>query len=363
MTSHWAELATQIANGTRVEQGSKVSIFLTDPQGMPAVEAFVDEVYRRGGVPQVLLSDERFDRSAVAHASTDTLAAPAPLEALSMEWADVHVSFRAMASPVAGDVDEERLALQRRGKGQVSTLRWQNTRWAIVRVPTPDWAALIGVDYSTLLDEFFAGCIDDWAAKRSNWEALASEFNRHDEVRIHSKDTDLRLRVAGRRWITFAGEANLPDGEIATAPLDDGVNGHITFPGRFWFAGAEIADLRLEFTDGLVTHISASTGQALAEQLLATDSGSSRVGELGIGTNAAVRTLTGDLFIDEKILGTVHIALGRAYPDCGGVNESSLHWDIVKDLRSPGSYLSVGNRMLIDNGVVDPALAGEARAL
>lgn len=358
MTSRWLELATQIANGTAVRAGSKVSIFLTDPQGMPAVDAFVDEVYRRGGIPQVLLTDERFDRSAVAHASAETLAAPAPLEALSMEWADVHVSFRSMAAPVDEPVDEERLALQRRGKGTVSTLRWKNTRWAIVRVPTPDWAALIGADYDDLLSQFFAGCIDDWPAKRAAWQALCAELEQSDTVRILSPDTDLTLKVNGRKWVVFAGEANLPDGEIATAPLNDGVDGHITFPGRFWFAGAQIADLRLDFTAGEVTKVTAGRGEGLARRLLATDDGARRVGELGIGTNAAIRTLTGDLFLDEKILGSVHIALGRAYPECGGTNESSLHWDIVKDLREPGGFLYVGDRALINNGVAEPALAG-----
>jgi aminopeptidase len=359
MTSRWAQLATQIANGTKVENGSKVSIFLTDPDGMPAVEAFVDEVYRRGGVPQVLLTDERFDRSAVAHASAETLVAAAPLEAWSMEWADVHVSFRSMAVPVGGPVDEERLALQRRGKGIVSTLRWQNTRWALVRVPTRAWADLIHCDFDQLLDQFFNGCIDDWDAKRTAWEQLAAEFEQSESVRIVSPDTDLTLAVGGRKWIAFSGEANLPDGELATAPLDDGVNGHITFPGLFWFAGAEIENLRLEFRDGAVTDIKATKGEGLARQLLSTDAGAKRVGELGIGTNAAFQILTGDLLLDEKILGTVHIALGRAYPQCGGTNESSLHWDIVKDLRAPGSYLYIGDRALIDNGVADPALTGE----
>ncbi|RNE64174.1 aminopeptidase [Cryobacterium tepidiphilum] len=354
----WAALATQIADGTRVGNGSKVGIFLTDPEGMPAVEAFVDEVYRRGGIPQVVLSDERFDRSAVAHASTEMLAVPAPLEAWSMEWADVHVSFRAMAVPVAGPVDEERLALQRKGKGVVSTLRWRETRWCLVRVPTRAWADLIGCDYDTLLTQFFDGCLGDWAARRAAWERLAAEFNAADTVRILSPDTDLTLGVAGRTWVAFAGEANLPDGELATAPVDDAVNGHITFPGRFWFAGAPIDDLRLEFLNGLVTGISAATGEGLARKLLTTDAGAGRVGELGIGTNAAFQLYTGDLLLDEKILGTVHIALGRAYPECGGVNQSSLHWDIVKDLRDPGGFLYVGDRAVIDDGVADPALAG-----
>lgn len=358
MNRQWTALATQIANGTRVSSGSKVSIFLTDPQGMPAVEAFVEEVYRRGGIPQVLLSDERFDRAAVAHASADTLTSPAPLEAASLKWADVHVSFRAMAAPVSGPVDEEKLALQRQGKGQVSTLRWQHTRWAIVRVPTPDWAELIGCDYEDLMAQFFAGCIDDWDAKRTAWEALAAELDGSETVRILAPDTDLTLRTAGRTWVVFAGEANLPDGELATAPLNDGVDGHITFQGTFWFAGAEVADLRLEFTAGKVTGITAARGETLARRLLQTDAGSSTVGELGIGTNSALHLMTGDLFLDEKILGTVHIALGRAYPQCGGTNESSLHWDIVKDLRLPGGYLYVGERALINDGAVDPVLAG-----
>jgi aminopeptidase len=360
MTSRWDQLAVQIATGTRVESGSKVSIFLTDPEGMPAVQAFVDEVYRRGGLPQVLLTDERFDRSAVAYASEELLAAPAPLEAMSMDWADVHVSFRAMAAPDATPMDEERLALQRRGKGTVSAQRWQQTRWALVRVPTPAWAELISCDYEELLDQFFAGCIDDWSVKRAAWEELAAEFNAVETVRILSADTDLTLAVGGRTWIVFAGEANLPDGEIATAPLDDGVNGHITFPGRFWFAGAEIEDLRLEFTGGVVTGVFAAKGEGLARRLLDTDAGSSHVGELGIGTNAGFQIFTGDLLLDEKILGSVHIALGRAYPQCGGHNESSLHWDIVKDLRSPGSFLYIGDRAIIDDGVTDPALAGPA---
>jgi aminopeptidase len=354
----WAALAAQVADGTRVEAGSKVSIFLTDPAGMPAVEAFVDEVYRRGAIPQVVLSDERFDRSAGAHASADMLATPAPLEAWSMEWADVHVSFRAMAVPVEGPVDEERLALQRKGKGVVSTLRWRETRWCLVRVPTPAWAELIGCDFDELLAQFFNGCLGDWATRRAAWERLAAEFTAEDTVRIVSPDTDLTLGVTGRTWIAFAGEANLPDGELATAPLDDAVNGHITFPGRFWFAGAPIDDLRLEFENGLVTGIRAAGGEGLAKRLLTTDAGAGRVGELGIGTNAAFQLVTGDLLLDEKILGTVHIALGRAYPECGGTNQSSLHWDIVKDLRAPGSFLYVGDRALIDNGVADPALAG-----
>jgi aminopeptidase len=350
-TERWSELASRIADGTGVGSGSKVSVFLTSPEAMEATDAFVEEVYRRGGLPQVVLSDERFDRHAVRYATSEVLAEPAPLEAWSMEWADVHVSFRAMVTPVPEAADPSRLALQRQGKGRVSTLRWQHTKWALVRVPTPAWSAMVGADHPTILREFFDGCLGDWDTYRERWQALADRLASQEVARIRSDDTDLTLPVRGRQWVPFTGENNFPDGELATAPVETEVEGHITFPGRFWFAGAAISDLRLEFTAGRVTRVEAGEGAELVRKLVEMDPGAARVGELGIGLNPMVRSLTGDLLIDEKILGTVHIALGRAYPECGGINESALHWDIVKDLRVPSGHLSVGDVDLIRDGV------------
>jgi aminopeptidase len=346
----WDELAVRVAEGTKVTTGARVSIFLTSEEALPAADAFVAECYRRGALPQVVLSDERFDRHALRHASLDVLAAPDPLEAWSMEWADVHVSFRGMVPPVDEPADPDRLTAQRQGKGRVSTLRWQHTRWALVRVPTPAWSAMIGADHDTLLREFFDGCLADWAGHREGWQKLADRLAPEEVALIRSDDTDLRLPVGSRTWVVFAGENNFPDGELATAPIESAVEGHITFPGRFWFAGAAIADLRLEFTAGLVSRVDATEGAELARKLLTMDAGAGRVGELGIGLNPSVQTMTGDLLIDEKILGTVHIALGRAYPECGGVNESALHWDIVKDLRVPSGHLSVGEVDIIRAG-------------
>ena len=349
-TSRWAELAARVADGTRVGRGDKVSVFLTSEEALPAADAFVEECYRRGALPQVLLSDERFDRHALRHAPVDVLAEPDPLEAWSMEWADVHVSFRGMALPVDEPADPDRLAAQRQGKGRVSTLRWQNTRWALVRVPTPAWSAMIGADHDVVLQEFFGGCLADWDGYRDRWQLLADGLAGEEVAHIQSDDTNLLLPVRDRTWVVFAGANNFPDGELATAPVETAVEGYITFPGRFWFAGTAIADLRLEFTAGKVTRVDASEGADVARKLLTMDPGASRVGELGIGLNPMVRTMTGDLLIDEKILGTVHIALGRAYPECGGVNESSLHWDIVKDLRTPSGSLSVGQVEIIRSG-------------
>lgn len=355
MRDQWGLLATQLADGTGVSSGDRVSIFLTDVSAISAVEAFVEEVYSRGAEPAVILSDERFDRLAIKYLPDESLVSAPAIEMLAMEWSSVHVSFRAMVPPAAG-VDPHRAALLRRGKGLVSDARWRRTRWALVRIPTPEWASMIGTDYESLMAQFFAGSVTDWEHCRKTQRELCDALDAATWVRVQSEDTDLSFGTAGRRWVSFAGEANLPDGEVATAPVDSEVNGYITFPGTQWFAGVPISDLRLEFSDGVVAAASASEGHEFVDTLLDTDEGARRVGELGIGTNPAITMVTGDLFLDEKILGSMHLALGRAYPECGGVNESAIHWDIVKDLRTQNGTLSSDVGQLITDGTMGPLL-------
>lgn len=355
-TASWTDLARHLAQVQRIGPRTTVSITMNGLEAEPAVAAVVAEVYRRGGLPQVQLASEHFDRLALEHADPGVLGRPGPVEVFGMQWADVHLAFREMIPPAAdaSAIATDRLVAHRRAKGQVSTLRWQQTRWTIVRVPTRAWAQMIGTRYEDLLAEFFAGCLGDWAARRRPWDALAERLNRSHEVYITAPDTDLRLRVDDRTWVVFAGEENLPDGEIATAPVDDSAEGHISFPGTFWFGGVAVRDLQLDFTAGAVSAIQAADGADFVKALLDTDPGARRIGELAFGTNAGMRTMTGDLFFDEKVLGSVHLALGRAYPQCGGINESALHMDIVKDLRrgpgAPGGSLLVDGAELIRDG-------------
>ncbi len=360
-TIQWNSIARLVADGLDIARGDRVSVFLTDVSAMDAVAPFVAECWRRGAVPQVVATDERFDDGALRFADAAVLEEAPPLEAAAMAWSDVHVSFRAMTSPVV-DAAPERIAALRRGRGLVSTMRWQNTRWALVRVPTPVWAEAMGLDAGRLLREWAASFDADWQEAAQRMDALCAGLDDARSVVIEDDFGRLELPVAGRRWVSFSGEANWPDGEIATAPREDAVSGVIRFPGAFSFAGVRIEDLELEFADGLVVREDATTGVEFVRRLLDTDAGSRRVGELGIGTNAALTTGTGDLLIDEKILGTVHIALGRAYPQCGGVNESAVHWDIVKDLRASHGSLTVDGDPLISAGRVRPRLQAAAVA-
>jgi aminopeptidase len=371
MTNRWHELAEHIAGRLEVTARSKVSVFVNDEAALPAAHMLILAATRRGAAVQTVYTSERAEHEALAAYDVDRLAEPAPVEKAAMEWSDVHVSFRAMLWPDAdsdgGDIENlpRRLAAMRAAKGVVSTLRWQGTRWAVVRIPTAEWADHLGVPARTLLDEFFAGALDDWDGNRRRWQPIADALTSGHTATISAADTELSLGIEGRRGVLFAGEANLPDGEAATAPVEDRVDGHITFPGSAIFAGYAFEDLRLVFEHGRVVDVRARRGESFARALIGTDGGSHRVGELGIGLSEAVQQWTGDLFIDEKILGTVHIALGRAYPECGGVNMSSLHWDIVKDLRRQaggGGTLAIDGTAIIEDGrVVWPSLTGSRR--
>ncbi len=358
-TIAWESVARLVADGVAVARGDRVSVFFTDTSAMDAVAAFVEECLRRGAVPQVLAVDERFDAAALRWSDVAALRAPPPLEVAAMEWSDVHVSFRSMMPPYL-EGDPERAVALRHARGVVSTMRWEGTRWALVRVPTVDWALAEGLDGEELLREWVASFDADWNDARHRMSSLCDRITDLGPVIIEDQWGHLELDVSGRRWVPFSGSANWPDGEIATAPVDDRVSGTIRFPGAFLFAGIRIRDLELEFSDGLVVRESAAEGRDFVSRLLDTDAGSRRVGELGVGTNAALTLSTGDLLIDEKILGTVHIALGRAYPECGGINRSALHWDIVKDLRAgaggSGGSIRAGDCWLIRDGVVQPVL-------
>lgn len=362
-TWSWAGLGTVIADGLSVGPGCRVAVTTTGPGADEAVAAFVREVYRRGASAQVILADTRYDEYALADAADEVLAEPPPLQLAALRWSDVLAAFRPMTAPTppgTGRPDPARLARQRQALGQVSRERWGQRGWIIVRVPTPGWARAAGMSYEVLAEQFQAGAMADWAACRRGWADLAGRLAAAGDVRVQAPGTDLSLSAAGRRWVPFAGEHNIPDGELATAPVDDSAAGHITFPGPFWFAGTRFAGLRLHFEGGRVTDVAADQGADVAAAIIGSDDGASRVGELGIGLNPHLTAWTGDLFFDEKILGTVHLALGRAYPECGGVNDSAIHWDIVLDLREPGGFLRVGNQALIADGVPQPPLAGPA---
>jgi aminopeptidase len=162
------------------------------------------------------------------------------------------------------------------------------------------------------------------------------------ELRIEADGTDLRVRVEGRTWINSDGRRNMPSGEVFTGPLEDSAEGRIRFTIPSSPRGVEVAGIELELRAGAVVDARAERGHAYLLAALDTDPGARRLGEIGIGTNSGIDRAIGTILFDEKIGGTVHLALGRSYPETGGTNVSAVHWDMICDLRAGGTLSADG---------------------
>ncbi len=238
------------------------------------------------------------------------------------------------------DIPAAALAANQNAMGKVSTLRWQQTRWCLVRVPNAALAQQAETDLTTLQEMFFAACLMDYPAAAREWQQQAARLKGSQTVRVIAGDeTDLEFSVRGRQWRVFDGKINMPDGEIYTAPVNDTLNGKIHFELPGVLGGQLVHDIRLEWKNGELRSASASSNEDFLWRILETDAGAKRLGEFAFGLNPHINRFCRDILIDEKIGGTVHFALGRAYPECGGTNQSSIHWDLIKDLRQQGKVL------------------------
>lgn len=347
MDKRWKQLAALLVEySLEVKRGQKVIIAMSEIETYPLVLACYEACVKAGAFPQVQFLSEELNRSVLSYGSQEQIDWVPEIERYGMEWADVYLGLRGAHNlDVFWDVPDKKLADFRRALGKVSSLRWQQTRWCLLRAPSVALAFQAGVDEETLTDMFFNACLLDWGELSKEWHRLSGILSKGKVVRLVGNATDLTFSVAGRRWSVADGKVNMPDGEIATSPVESTADGEIYFELPGVLGGRLVEDLHLRWKKGTLTEARSSTNQDFLESLLKTDEGASRIGEFAFGTNPAVTHFCKDILLDEKIGGTVHIALGRAYPDTGGTNQSAIHWDIIKDVRREG-------RVYVDGGLV-----------
>lgn len=347
----WKQLAEILVTySTGVRPGENVLIDMREVETFPLVLALYSRVVRVGGFPQVRFASAYLERELLRHGTQDLIGRTPDLESYGMRWADVYFGVRGARSPYElADVPADRLAAHRQAMGQISALRTELTRWVLVRVPGESLAQEARLSLADTMDFFFSATLRDWQQEGARYRQLQQVFDRAETVRIQGRDTDLTFSTRGRRYVIGDGHINMPDGEIYTAPVDDSTEGVITFELPGVYGATRIERIRLEFQGGRVVRATASVHEDLLRQILATDQGASRIGEFGIGTNDGIPTFFGDILYDEKMAGTIHLALGRAYTDAGGVNQSAVHWDIVKDLRTEGT-ITLDNMAVFANG-------------
>ncbi len=288
-------------------------------------------------------------------ASDDLLDNFAPQDLAEMERIDAYLRIDAPENTRAlAEIDPAALARAARARSPIQEVRL-GKRWCGTLWPTSALAQEAGMsddDYAAFVERaLFLDRPDPVAA----WHELSDRQQRivdrlmpAREIRIEADGTDLRLRVDSRTWINSDGRRNMPSGEVFTGPLEDSANGTIRFALPSNPRGASVEGVELTFENGKVTKATAERGQDYLDAALATDPGARFLGELGIGTNFGIDRATGSILLDEKIGGTVHLALGRSYPETGGTNVSALHWDLICDLRDGGRLTADGEPIALE---------------
>jgi aminopeptidase len=336
-------------------EGDQVLVAATVPS-MPLALAVHGALLERGAWPLMRLSAAAQAESFYKHAKDLQLDAFAPLELTEAQHADAFLTITAPTNTRAlATVDPARIARAGRARSPIQEARLAS-RWCGTLWPTAAAAQQAGMsedDYASFVTSALfldrPDPVQAWMELTNVQQRLVDRLTPASEIRIEAPDTDLRLRVDGRTWINSDGKHNMPSGEVFTGPLEDSANGTIRFTVPSSPSGVEVADIRLTFAQGRVVDASAQRGDEYLQAALRTDAGALFLGELGIGTNVGIDRPTGSILLDEKMAGTVHLALGRSYPETGGTNKSALHWDMICDLRD-GGRLSVDGETLALTG-------------
>ena len=211
-----------------------------------------------------------------------------------------------------------------------------------------NWAQQAGMDLETITDMYFDSVLLDYPKVSSKWDAWAKKMEGAEQVHILGKKTDLKLSVKGLVWGADHAKANIPGGEIATGVVNEALDGHIYFENPAVLGGKLMYDTYLEWKNGKLVKATSRTNEDYLHKIIATDAGSSLLGEVAFGTNPGITSFSNDILWDEKIYGTIHIALGRSYAMHKAHNYSAIHWDIVKDMRQEGEVIVDGVTVLKD---------------
>ena len=338
-----------------VQPGWQVLVVGSTP-GRPLLEEVVRLIAERDAYALLRVT---FDDATIAPrtwmraAPIDRLAVPAPIEKHSLETCDALIVVVAPENTRdAADIPGERMAaIQGAYRPAMERVFRHEVPWVGCQYPTPALAQEAGMSTEEFADFLYGACLRDWDSERERMQRYADRFDAADEVRIVGAGTDIRLSIAGRSMKVDAGGANIPGGEFFGCPVEDSAEGVIAF-SEFpaVYGGRELNGIRLRFEGGRVVEASAETNEAYLLEMLDSDEGARRLGELGIGCNPGITRYMRNTLFDEKIDGTVHLALGNGMPDLGGKNESRIHWDIVKDLRLPGTRIELDGEVVQQDG-------------
>jgi aminopeptidase len=351
--ARWADLLVDYC--LRVVPGETI-VIAGEWEARLLVEACYRAVVLRGGHPLVRIDLPGLSEFFLRYASDAQLAHLPPVGLYEAETADARIRIAAEsdAHELAG-IDPRRQAMLDRARDPIRRAAGRK-RWVLTQYPSTVYAAAARMDLVDYEDFVARSMFLDqpdparaWSELGRRQAALVSFMSGVRTIRIEAEGTDLTLSVAGRTWINSDGRRNMPSGEIFSGPIEDSAQGRIGCRQPVWRSGRALSGIELEFVGGAVVAARAAEGEAYLQSMLDLDPGARRLGEIGLGLNPGIDRFTGSILYDEKIGGTVHLALGRSYPETGGTNESALHWDLIIDTRQGGRFTADG-RVVMEDG-------------
>jgi aminopeptidase len=320
----------------------------SQPLGRPLIEEVSRELGRRGVRALVRLAFDSVGGVFTREAPLELLGIVADIERHQIETADSYVAILAPENTRDGsDVDAERLGTRRQALMPLHTKFLSDEKpWVGCYYPTQAAAQDAAMSLPAFADFLYGAVLIDWEALRRTMERIAERFDRAGTVRIVGDGTDLTFSLEGREGKVDALGANMPGGEIFYSPVEDSAEGVISYSEYpACYGGHEVDGVRLRFDGGRIVEASATSDEEFLLGTLGTDEGARRLGELGIGCNPGIQRHIRNTLFDEKMEGTIHLAIGHGFPQIGGRNTSAIHWDMVKELRN-------GGRIELDGEVV-----------
>lgn len=347
-------LADVLVNySTKVQPGENV---LVEAFGIDnaLVRAIVQKIHNAGGRPFVNLRDNQVTRELIMNATEEQIKTWAEFDANQMSVMQAYIGVRGGSNIYElSDVPDDKMKLYSSLYNHKvhSNLRVKKTKWVVLRYPSPSMSQLASMSTEAFEKLYFDVCTMDYSKMSSAMDALVDLMNKTDKVRLTGKGTDLTFSIKDIPAIKCAGEMNLPDGEVYTAPVRDSVNGVIAYNTPSPYNGFVFDNVQLRFENGKIIEATANDTERI-NKIFDTDEGARYVGEFAIGVNPFIREPMKDILFDEKIDGSFHFTPGQCYDEAYNGNVSSIHWDMVQIQRPEygGGEIYFDDRLIRKDG-------------
>ncbi|MEE9512926.1 MAG: aminopeptidase [Anaerolineales bacterium] len=360
------EYSNEIRPGDRV-------LIEAEPAAEPLVRACFQEILKAGGHPHLSISlagqvtFTGLDDIFLQYANDDQLDYPPTFYNIVYENFESRIRIHSLSNTKAlSSVDKTRIAKREKAtqsvlENQFKRGRTREFRWMTTLFPTLAYAQDAEMNLEEFEDFVFRAChVDDpesdpityWQSVKEEQAKIVEALNGHELIEVRGPDCDLKLSIKGRKFINGCGDNNMPDGEVFTGPVEESVEGRVRFSYPSAYRGNEVNGVELVFKQGKVVKAHADKNQQFLDSMLEIDEGARYLGEFAVGMNYGVDRITKNILLDEKIGGSIHMALGAGYPETGSVNKSAIHWDMITDMQAGGEILIDGELFYKDGRFV-----------